>query len=176
MAERLKADRRLYTNADRSSILEEDHPDCAYLLYAAGRPIRQGDVERFGLSADEHGRVVYDGVTLPEPGKPDATELETRKAAIEARLGTLQAEGLRLLSELEEIDAELGVDADDDGEEGEEGDSDRNTLEELEASWEHDMDPADYYKRWPETEAGELAGKIVAARAARADEEAAGAS
>lgn len=181
MAERLKADRRLYADADRTRILEEDHPDGAFLLYAEGKPIQPGDVKRYELTLDEHGRIAYPGVTLPAPTAPDASELVKRKAAIEARLEAMRPTVEQLIEELEAIDAELGVELVEGGEEeegGEEGDGDPDaeTLEQLEAKWSHDMDAGDYFKRWPETEAGELAGKIVAARAARAAEGDAGAS
>lgn len=63
----LKADRRLYVTAEKDQVVEEGDPRGAYLLYAVGRVIGAGDIERYGLEADEFGRVVYGGCPkLPE--------------------------------------------------------------------------------------------------------------
>lgn len=80
MAELLKhltADRRLYVTKDRTRVVEEGDPAGSWLLYAAGRPIGAGDIDRYGLEADESGRVVYDGCpTLPEPAAEPEPEEE----------------------------------------------------------------------------------------------------
>ena len=68
----LKADRRLYVTAERDRVVEEGAPGGAWLLYAAGKVVGRGDAERYGLEADEFGRVTYDGCpALPEPAGPE---------------------------------------------------------------------------------------------------------
>ncbi len=68
---KLTADRRLYVTAKKDRVVEEGAPAGAWLLYAAGRVIGAGDVKRYGLEADEFGRVTYEGCpTLPTP-KPE---------------------------------------------------------------------------------------------------------
>jgi len=54
----LRADRRLYVNADRSVICEEGDPIGSWLLVAAGLIIGEGDVAKYRLSA-QNGRVVW---------------------------------------------------------------------------------------------------------------------
>lgn len=46
-----KTDKRLYVNADRSKIVDEDSPDAAFLLAAAGHTVSDEDVKRYGLKA-----------------------------------------------------------------------------------------------------------------------------
>ena len=77
--QKLTADRRLYVTAKKDRVVEEGDPRGAWLLYPAGRAIGAGDVERYGLDADEFGRVVYDGspkLPDPEPQEEEATEKE----------------------------------------------------------------------------------------------------
>jgi hypothetical protein len=45
----MKADRRLYLNADRSRVVEDGDPEAAYLLAAEGTDISNEDVRRYGL-------------------------------------------------------------------------------------------------------------------------------
>ncbi len=64
----LITDRRLYVSADRGTIVEEGDPTGSWLLYPVGRKVGEGDIKRYGLEADEFGRVTYDGCpALPEP-------------------------------------------------------------------------------------------------------------
>lgn len=65
----LKADRRLYTNRDRTRLVEAGEPDAAFLLAAPGRPIDPADVQALGLSMDDGGRVIQGG--RKEAPKPD---------------------------------------------------------------------------------------------------------
>ncbi len=69
---RLTADRRLYTTAEKDRIVEEGDPNAAWLLYAVGRVIGLGDVERFGMEADDSGRVTYKGVVEKAGDAPDS--------------------------------------------------------------------------------------------------------
>lgn len=70
----LKADRRLYVTADRTRVVEESDPAASWLLYAVGRKVGEGDIQRYGLEADEHGRVAYRGSPdLPEPAEEEIT-------------------------------------------------------------------------------------------------------
>ncbi len=75
---RLTADRRLYVTAEKDRIVEEGDPDAAWLLYAAGRVIGLGDVERFGMEEDKSGRVIYEGA--PRLSRPKL-ELVGQEAA-----------------------------------------------------------------------------------------------
>lgn len=54
----LRADRRLYTTADREQIVEEGDARAAYLLAAIGRNIGEGDVVKYRLSMQDR-RVVW---------------------------------------------------------------------------------------------------------------------
>lgn len=44
-----KSDKRLYVNADRSKIVEEDSPEAAYLLVGAGGQVSDEDAKKYGL-------------------------------------------------------------------------------------------------------------------------------
>ena len=46
-----KSDKRLYVNADRSKIVEEDSPEAAYLLVGAGGQVSDEDAKKYGLKA-----------------------------------------------------------------------------------------------------------------------------
>ena len=54
----LRADRRLYVNADRSLIVEEGDPRGSWLLVAEGLVIGEGDVALYNLSV-RNGKVVW---------------------------------------------------------------------------------------------------------------------
>jgi hypothetical protein len=46
-----KSDKRLYVNADRSKIVEEDSPEAAYLLVGEGGQVSDEDAKKYGLKA-----------------------------------------------------------------------------------------------------------------------------
>ena len=54
----LRADRRLYVNADRSLIVDEGDVRGSWLLAAKGRVIGEGDVVKYRLSV-RNGRVAW---------------------------------------------------------------------------------------------------------------------
>lgn len=68
MSGELKADRRLYTNKDRTKLVEEGDPGAASLLAAEGRAIDPADVSALGLIVSD-GRVVQ-GKAEPKVEKP----------------------------------------------------------------------------------------------------------
>lgn len=73
----VKSDRRLCVTRDRSAIVEETDTRAAWLLVGVGAVIGPGDVERYGVELDEHGRVVYDGCPpLPRVAAPPVLEPE----------------------------------------------------------------------------------------------------
>lgn len=175
----MKADRRLYTNAARDAVVEEDHPDAAYLLAAAGRPLNHGDVERYELELDGSARVIYPGCPALEHDGPAASreELERELAELDAELASLKARAERILARhatvgelLEAIeDSDRNTDDDseeegavDDGEEGAEGSDD-----EL-APWPLDMGAEEYLSRYPTGPNAELAQRHVDAASAEA--------
>lgn len=45
----MQADKRYYTTADRSRLVEEGDPDAAYLLAAEGAHLATADIERYGI-------------------------------------------------------------------------------------------------------------------------------
>ena len=70
----MKADRRLFLTKDRDRVVESGDPAGAWLFYPEGRGIADNDAEKYGLEADEFGRVTYDG-------SPDLPELEASAPA-----------------------------------------------------------------------------------------------
>lgn len=70
-----KSDRRLYTTADRSRVVDEDDPEAAILLAAEGMEIQDAEAERLGLTGKHKGEpeptVVHSIAADPEP-KDDA--------------------------------------------------------------------------------------------------------
>lgn len=80
----LKADRRLYVNADRSALAEGK--DRAYLLYPEGADISPDDAEKYGLGP---GRAKAADRTPPSRGRrqaapADGSEDDTGEAQDEA--------------------------------------------------------------------------------------------
>jgi hypothetical protein len=47
----MRADHHIYVNADRSRVVEENDPDAAFLLAAAGDDVSADDVKRYCLNA-----------------------------------------------------------------------------------------------------------------------------
>lgn len=45
-----KVDRRVWLNADRTKVLEDGHPDAAFLLYPAGAEVPMPDAIKHGLA------------------------------------------------------------------------------------------------------------------------------
>ena len=137
----LMTDRRLYVTADRGTIVEEGDPAGSWLLYPVGRRVGEGDLKRYGLEADEHGRVIYAGSpTLPEPEPEPEAEIE------------------RIASEDE---ADGGSDFAEDSD-----DSDRN--DEV-PGWPGRTSPEAYLKRYPTGPKAELAKRVIDAKEAGAD-------
>lgn len=69
----LKADRRLWLNADKSAIVEDGDPAAAHLLASGpGKPIPHDITDQLGLVADADGRIAQPGVTaqLVDPAPP----------------------------------------------------------------------------------------------------------
>ena len=52
-----KADRRLYHNADKSKVVEEDDPEAAYLAIAEGQEVPDAEAKRLGLDKVESKQV-----------------------------------------------------------------------------------------------------------------------
>lgn len=144
----LKADRRLYVTADKTRVVEEGDPAGSWLLYAVGRKIGEGDIQRYGLEADEFGRVTYDGCpALPDPEQPPKAKAKSKKAKAKTETET----------ETEEDEAaEGGAD-----------DSDRNDGEVLE--WPGRTSPEAYLKRYPTGPKADLAKAVIAAQDDGAD-------
>ena len=47
------SEKRLYLNADKSKVVEEDDPDASYLLVAAGGQVSDEHAKQYGLKAKE---------------------------------------------------------------------------------------------------------------------------
>lgn len=61
------AEERLYTNADKTSVLSEGHKDAAILLAAKGQIIPEKTVKRYGL----------------DKGKDEVEEIKSRQTRVE---------------------------------------------------------------------------------------------
>jgi hypothetical protein len=60
-----KTDKRLYLNADKTKVVEEDDTDAAYLLAGAGDEVSDEDAKTYGLKA---------------PKKTEVTEVKAEEA------------------------------------------------------------------------------------------------
>lgn len=76
----LVADRRLYLDAARSHLVEENDPAAAYLLAAPGQSIRMGDVARLGLALMD-GKVQQAPLGAGPPEKVEVAPSEAPAAA-----------------------------------------------------------------------------------------------
>lgn len=147
--EKLKADRRLYVTADRGEIAEEGHPSGSWLLYAAGRVIGQGDIDRYSMAEDEHGRIVYRG--CPDLGEPKAepeAEPEHELTLEEAKANLEEADADVAEAEVALEKVEAALDADETGEAEEEAETTGGDTETIEPETE---------TAEPETETAEAA-------------------
>ena len=131
----LITDRRLCVTADRTTIVEEGNPAASWLLYPAGRKVGEGDIKRYGLKADEFGRVTYDGC----PALP-ALEAESEHEPKAKSKPKKKAE------------AETETD-----------DSDRN--DEPVPDWTARTSPEKYLELYPTGPKAELAARVIAANA-----------
>jgi hypothetical protein len=57
MAGGFRSDKRLYVNADKSKVVEEDSPDAAYLLVGKGGTVSDDDAKKYNLSAPKKTEV-----------------------------------------------------------------------------------------------------------------------
>lgn len=73
----MKADKRLYLNADRSKVVEEGDPEAAYLFAAEGAEVPDAEAKKYGLMGEKpkepEPAVVHSSAADPEPAeKPKA--------------------------------------------------------------------------------------------------------
>ena len=144
---KLKADRRLYLTVEKDQVVEEGDPNGAWLLYATGRVLAAGDVERYGMGEDKFGRVVYDG--CPRLRRP--------KAEV--------AEGAEESKESEDTGEEISED--EPGKVLQFGggdDSDRNDGAPPEWPDTMTLAPVAYLKRYPNGPNADLARAVIAAQ------------
>jgi hypothetical protein len=75
-----KSDKRLYLNADRSKVVDEESADAAYLLVNAGGELTDAQAKQYGLS------------TKAKAAADDAAEPETKQisAAPENKAQTME--------------------------------------------------------------------------------------
>jgi hypothetical protein len=97
----MQADKRYYTTADRSRLVEEGDPDAAYLLAAEGAQLSSADIERYGIgkkSMPEPEPVVVHSIAAdppkdeePAPAEDDAPQAKAVSAAPENKAQKRQA-------------------------------------------------------------------------------------
>lgn len=82
------SDRRLFLNADKSRVVDEDDPEASYLLVGEGGTVPAAEAERLGLHgksgghAAEHGDAAGDGVQHePHGAAAGDAEPKGRRAA-----------------------------------------------------------------------------------------------
>jgi hypothetical protein len=80
------SDKRLYLNADRSKIVEEDDPDAAHLLVAAGGQVSDVIAKQYNLKAKEKSEAKADdaGDEKPEAKQVSSPPENKSKSAAEA--------------------------------------------------------------------------------------------
>jgi hypothetical protein len=64
-----RTDRRLYLNADRSKVVEENDPEAAYLYLGKGHQVSDADAEKYGLKPPKRTEVTE--------VKPEAKQIES---------------------------------------------------------------------------------------------------
>lgn len=52
-----RSDKRLYVNADKSKVVEEDSPEAAFLLVGEGGTVSDEDAKKYGLKAPQRTEV-----------------------------------------------------------------------------------------------------------------------
>jgi hypothetical protein len=63
------SDKRLYLNADKSKVVEEDDPDASYLLVAAGGQVSDEHAKQYGLKAKEKAEAKAEEKAESEPAE-----------------------------------------------------------------------------------------------------------
>jgi hypothetical protein len=79
-----RSDKRLYVNADKSKVVDEDSPEAAYLLVGAGGSVSDEDAKKYGLKkqakAEEPEAKVEAKVEAAPESEPEAEDEAESKA------------------------------------------------------------------------------------------------
>jgi hypothetical protein len=78
----MQADRNLYLTADRSHVVEENDTDQRSLLVGKGCELDRASAEKYGIEADEDGRLVVGEVKEAESEEDKQVEASENKAII----------------------------------------------------------------------------------------------
>lgn len=78
----VRADRRIYTNADKSKVVEESSPDAAILLAAEGDDVPDADARRLGLMDKPKAKPAAEPESKAVSGPPEnkAQKVPDKKA------------------------------------------------------------------------------------------------
>ena len=73
-----RSDKRLYLNADKSKVVEEDDPKAAYLLVGKGGTVTEEDAKKYNLKAPKQTEVtevpVEEAESKQEPAPANKAE------------------------------------------------------------------------------------------------------
>jgi hypothetical protein len=70
-----QSDKRLYVNADKSKVVEEDSPEAAYLLVGQGGTVTDEDAKKYNLKAPKKTEVTE----VPVEAEADTEEAEAKQ-------------------------------------------------------------------------------------------------
>lgn len=70
-----RSDKRLYVNADKSQVVEEDSPEAAYLLVGKGGQVTEEDAKKYNLKAPKRTEVTE----VPVEAEAEAEETEAKQ-------------------------------------------------------------------------------------------------